>query len=128
MNPEIRNKIIVQAIRKWSTYAFATLLFVSLGSIWMRPSAPAVGQVLNNAFSLAPVAFASLLMLPFLIREMLADKNRVIGPIRRLRGELQKLREGQALRTLRLRDGDHWSGQTPDDSTPTIFSIKRAGG
>lgn len=145
MNQETRNQIIVQAIRKWSTYAFAILLFVSLGSIWMRPSAPAVGHVLNNALSLAPVALASLLLLPFLIREMLADKNRITGPIRRLRGEIQKLRDGQALRTLRLRDGDHWNGladdfnalveqihternQTADDSAPAIFSIKRAGG
>lgn len=144
MNQETKNQIIVQAVRKWSTYAFATLLLVSLGSIWMRPSTPAVGQVLSNALSLAPVAFGSLLLLPFLIREMLAEKNRVTGPIRRLRGEIQKLRDGQALRTLRLRDGDHWKGladdfnalvdqihternQTADDSTPVIFSIKRAG-
>ena len=145
MNPETRNNIIGQAIRKWSTYAFATLLLVTLGSIWVQPSAPAIGQVLKNALNLAPVGFASLLLMPFLIREMLVHENQITGPIRRLRGELQKLREGQALRTLRLRDGDHWNGladdfnalvdqihlernQTADDSPPAIFSIKRAGG
>ena len=145
MNQKTRNQIIVQAIRTWCLYAFATLLFVSLGSIWMRPSAPAIGQVLTNALHLIPVALASLLLLPFLIREMLAEKNRITGPIRRLRSEIQKLRDGQALRTLRLRDGDHWNGladdfnalvdqihternQTADDSPPAIFSIKRSGG
>ena len=145
MTKEIRSRIITQAIRKWAIYAFAILLLVSLGSIWMRPSAPAIGQVLNNALYLAPVALASLLLMPFLVREMLAENNRITGPIRRLRGELQKLRDGQALRTLRLRDGDHWNGladdfnalveqihkerdQTADDSAPAIFSIKRAGG
>ena len=145
MNQQTRNQIIVQAIRTWCLYAFATLLLLSLGSIWMRPSAPAIGQVLRNAWQLLPVAFASLLLLPILIREMLAEQNRVTGPIRRLRGEIRKLRDGQALRTLRLRDGDHWNGladdfnklvdqihlerdQIADDSPPTIFSIKRAGG
>ena len=145
MNQAIRNQIVLQAFRKWSTYAFATLLLVSLGSIWMRPSVPAVGQMLTNAWNLAPIAFASLLLLPFLIREMMAEKNRITGPIRRLRSEIQKLKEGQALRALRLRDGDHWNGladdfnalvdqihlerdQTADDSTPEIFSIKRANG
>ena len=145
MNQETRSRIIVQAIRTWSLYAFATLLIVSLGSIWMRPSAPAIGQVLRNAWQLTPVAIASLLLLPLMIREMLAANHRITGPIRRLRGEIQKLRDGQALRTLRLRDGDHWNelandfnalvdqihterNQTPDDSAPAIFSIKRAGG
>ena len=145
MNQVTRNRIIVQAIRTWSVYAFATLLLVSLGSIWMEPSSPAIGQVLKNIRNLAPVAFVSLLLMPFLIREMVAKEIQITGPIRRLRSEIQKLREGQALRTLRLRDGDHWNGlaedfnalvdqihterdQTADDSAPAIFSIKRAGG
>ena len=111
----------------------------------MRPSTPALGLVVNNLWYLSPVLVASLLLMPFLVREMLVSNNRVTGPIRRLRREIQKLRDGQALRTLRLRDGDHWNGlaedfnalveqihsernQTADDSPPTIFSIKRAGG
>lgn len=145
MDQETRSKIILQAIRQWCLYAVATLLLVTIGSICMRPSSPVFRQILNNAWYLAPVAVASLLLLPLLIKEMLVANNRVTGPIRRLRGEIQKLRDGQALRTLRLRDGDHWNGlandfnalvdqihsernQTADDSPPAIFSIKRAGG
>ena len=145
MNQETRSKIIVQAIRTWCLYALATLLIVSLSSVWMRPNVSALSHVLKNVFYLAPVAIASLLLLPLLIRETLAEKHRITGPIRRLRGEIQKLRDGQALRTLRLRDGDHWNelandfnalvdqihterNQTTDDTPPAIFSIKRAGG
>ncbi len=111
----------------------------------MRPNAPALGHVLNNLWYLAPMVGASLLLLPLLIREILTANTRVTGPIRRLRREIQKLRDGQALRPLRLRDGDHWGGladdfnalvnqihiernQTADDSPPVIFSIKRTGG
>jgi len=93
---------------------------------------------------LAPVAVASLLLLPLLVREMLIDHNRVAGPIQRLRGEFQKLRDHQDLRPMRLREGDHWKDLAEefnalvdqihsernlitDDNPPVIFSIKRAG-
>lgn len=111
----------------------------------MRPSAPALGQLLGNVWYFAPVALASLLLLPFLIFEVIAANNRITGPIQRLRGEMVKLKDGQALRTLKLRDGDHWNelakdfnalvdqihserNQTADDTPPAIFSIKRSGG
>ena len=77
MNQETRSRIIIQAIRKWSIYAFATLLLVSLGSMWVQPSAPVMGQVLKNAFYLAPVGFASLLLMPFLIREMCPGSGKI---------------------------------------------------
>ena len=145
MDQQTRSKIIMRAIRRWCLYAAATLLLVSLGSICMRPNGPALVQVMNNLWYLAPVAVASLLLLPLLVREMLIDSNRVTGPVRRLRGEIQKLRDGEVVRPLRLREGDHWSGladdfnalaeqihsernQNTDDIPPRIFSIKRADG
>ena len=145
VDQEIRNKIIVHAIRRWCLYAVATLLLVSLGSICMRPSEPAFVQVANNLWYLAPVAVASLLLLPLLVREMLIDNNRVTGPLRRLGGEIQKLRDGEAIRPLQLREGDHWRelandfntlvdqihserNQDADDIPPRILSICRADG
>ena len=145
MDQKTRSTIILLAIRRWCLYAVATLLLVSLGSIWMQPNTPVFKQVVNNLCYLAPTAVASLLLLPLLVREILVDTNRVTGPIRRLRGEIQKLRDGQALRPLRLREGDHWKelaedfnalveqihcerSPTNDDGPPVIISIKRAGG
>ena len=110
----------------------------------MRPGVPAFGQLLGNVRYFAPVALASLVLLPFLIFEIIAANNRFTGPIGRLRSEMVKLKEGQALRTLKLRNGDHWDelakdfnalvdqihserNQTADDTPPTIFSIKRSG-
>ena len=145
VDQETRSKIILHAIRRWCLYAVATLLLVSLGSICMRPSEPAFVQVANNLWYLAPVAVASLLLLPLLVREMLIDNNRVTGPLRRLGGEIQKLRDGEAIRPLQLREGDCWRdladdfnalvdqihserNQTVDDTPPRIFSIRRADG
>ena len=144
MDKKYRNKIIMQAVRKWCLYAFATFLLVSLGSFCMRPSTSVVSQMLENIWYLAPVAAASLVLLPLLIWEILADNNRITGPIRRLRGELQKLKNNRPIRELRLRDNDHWHelasefnelvqqihserNQTVDDSPPTIFSIRESG-
>ena len=62
-----------------------------------------------------------------------------------LGGEIQKLRDGEAIRPLQLREGDHWRdladdfnalvdqihserNQTADDTPPRIFSIRRADG
>ena len=145
VDQETRSKIILHAIRRWCLYAVATLLLVSLGCICMRPSEPALVQVMNNLWYLAPVAVASLLLLPLLMREMLIDNNRVEGPLRRLGGEIQKLRDGEAIRPLQLREGDCWRdladdfnalvdqihserNQTVDDTPPRIFSIRRADG
>lgn len=145
VDQETRSKIILCAIRRWCLYAAATLLLVSLGSICMRPNGPALVQLINNLWYLAPVAVASLLLLPLLVREMLIDNNRITGPVRRLRGEIQKLRDGEVVSPLRLREGDHWSGladdfnaltdqihsernQNTDDTLPRIFSIQRADG
>jgi len=140
-----RSKLIVHAIRRWCLYAVATFLLVVLGNVCMRPSTPALEQVVNSLWYLAPVAVASLMLLPLLVREMMIDNSRVTGPVRRLHGEIKKLRDGEAIRPLRLREGDHWTGlaedfnalvdqvhserhQTADDSSPRIFSIKRADG
>jgi len=74
---------------------------------------------------------------------MISQNKQFTGPIRRVRGEIQKLKDGQAIRELRLREGDYWnelvndfneladqidSERNPnvDDFTPTIFSINRA--
>jgi len=124
MDQKVRNKIIMQAIRRWCLYTFATILLVTL---WYA----------------TPIAAASLALLPLIIFEMISQNKQFTGPIRRVRGEIQKLKDGQAIRELRLREGDYWnelvndfneladqidSERNPnvDDFTPTIFSINRA--
>lgn len=143
MDQKARNKIIMQAIRRWCLYTFATILLVSLVSFCMQSSTSIVGQFLATLWYAAPIAAASLALLPLLIFEMISHNKQFTGPIRRVRGEIQKLKDGQVIRELRLREGDYWhelvndfneladqidSERNPnvDDFTPTIFSINRA--
>lgn len=143
MDQKVRNKIIMQAIRRWCLYTFATILLVSLVSFCMQSSTSIVGQFLATLWYATPIAAASLALLPLLIFEMISQNKQFTGPIRRVRGEIQKLKDGQAIRELRLREGDYWnelvndfneladqidSERNPnvDDFTPTIFSINRA--
>jgi len=140
MDQKTRNRIILRAMRKWCLYTFATILLVALGSFCMKAGTSIVGELLATTWYVAPIAAASLVLMPLLVLEMIANSKRFTGPIRRVQGEIQKLKGGQSIRELRLRDGDHWnelvndfnelanqihSERNPnvDDFVPTIFSI-----
>jgi len=55
-----------------------------------------------------PVACAAMLILPFVLFDMIRNTNKFAGPILRIRGEISRLLNGEDIRPVRLRNGDHW--------------------
>ncbi len=49
-----------------------------------------------------------LLLLPFLLMEMLGLSHRFVGPVLRLRKEMQELSAGRPGNAIRFRSGDQW--------------------
>ncbi|TWU26518.1 hypothetical protein Pla52o_03710 [Novipirellula galeiformis] len=100
-------------LRRVGLYAFAAILyycvvfcFTVFGS---HPEGTVTDQILlclDDAISWIP---GLLVILPIAAYDLLATTNRFAGPICRLRGELQRLIEGQSPQPLNFRENDHWT-------------------
>ena len=55
----------------------------------------------------------SLLMMPLIIYDVLKLSNRFVGPVFRLRREMQRLADGQHVKPLKFRDKDYWQELGP---------------
>jgi hypothetical protein len=73
------------------------------------PGAPSVGQLLLQTWRMFwPVFFASALVLPLLLADVLRVSNRFAGPMYRLRNALRDLADGKAVTPVKFREGDFW--------------------
>jgi nitrogen fixation/metabolism regulation signal transduction histidine kinase len=78
------------------------------------PSQLAIKLVFKSFVYFSPAIIASVLLLPLFIHDILKTSHKVAGPIHRLRNEMTKVTEGKEIKTLRFRDGDHWTELAED--------------
>jgi hypothetical protein len=73
------------------------------------PGAPSAGQLLLQTWRMFwPVLFASALVLPLLLADVLRVSNRFAGPMYRLRNALRDLADGKPVTPVKFREGDFW--------------------
>jgi hypothetical protein len=73
------------------------------------PVAPSAGQVILQTWrSFWPAIFASALMLPFLLLDIIRVSHRFAGPMVRLRSALRDVAAGKRVEPVVFRYGDFW--------------------
>jgi hypothetical protein len=79
------------------------------------------GSLLEHAwYYLAPIAFASGILLPLVILRAIHFSHTFVGPMLRIRRALIQLADGEPSPAIELRESDHWA-----DIAEAINAISR---
>ena len=111
---EVQGALILRSVLHWFFYMCAILLTVVVFTVIRDPSQLAIKLVFKSFVYFSPAIIASVLLLPLFIHDILKTSHKVAGPIHRLRNEMTKVTEGKEIKTLRFRDGDHWTELAED--------------
>lgn len=104
----------------WYSLAVLTTVVVLL-IVWRVAStgpARSLGNQLQDLwFHYGPALVATLSMLPLVLYDVLRISHRFAGPAYRLRNEMRRLAQGDAVRPVRFREGDFWQEFADDFNT-----------
>ena len=114
VNKEVQRALILRSILHWYFYMCAILLTVVICTAIRDPSQLALKLVFKAFVYFSPAIIASVLLLPLFVYDILKSSHRVAGPICRLRNEMIKLSNGEDVKELRFRPGDHWTELAED--------------
>ena len=114
VNREVQGALILRSVLHWYFYMVAILLTVSIITVIQDPSKLGFGILYDSFMYFAPAIIASIVLLPVFVYDIMKTSNRVAGPIVRLRNEMEKLANGETVKKLRFRDGDHWTQLAQD--------------
>jgi hypothetical protein len=79
------------------------------------PGAPTAVQILLQTWRMFwPVLFASILVLPLLVADVLRVSHRFAGPMYRLRNALRDLADGKTIEPVKFREGDYWTNMADE--------------
>jgi hypothetical protein len=84
--------------------------FPLVTSFFMRsPGTPSAWQIVVQTWRMFwPAVFASALMLPWLILDVIRISHRFVGPLYRLRTSLRDMAEGKQVAAVKFRAHDFW--------------------
>jgi hypothetical protein len=111
---KVQGTLIYRVVIYWGLFVFGMFSLLAgfplmLSLLVPSPGAPTTGQILAQTFRVFwPALFASGLMLPLLILDVIRVSHRFVGPLYRLRGALRDLAEGKAVAKVKFRSDDFW--------------------
>jgi hypothetical protein len=110
----VQGALVLRSLFYW---VFCLLTITVMMMAWRMVTMPVLetaGQVGSLWADYAPVAVASLLMLPIIVMDTVRLSNRFAGPMLRFRRKLRELAEGESIEPLKFRDADYWSEMADD--------------
>lgn len=108
VDSEIQFGLIRRTLIHWGLYMVAVQMIVMIWFTYRNHDAT-LGNLLRESFiNFAPALFAGVVLLPLFLYDQLKFSHRMVGPIHRMRREMQKLSRGEGVQRLRFREQDHW--------------------
>lgn len=112
VDPKVQGMLLKRATRYWFLSLALVGCITILGWIFVSPGIGVLvssGSQLSATLSALVVAvFASMLLLPVALFDLVRVSNRFVGPMFRLRGLMEKAASGEPVGPIRFRDGDVW--------------------
>src|SRR5688500_16507347 len=105
----VQGALVLRSLAYWIC-CLVTLMVMML--CWRMVTMPVVEpemQIGSLWGEFAPVAVASLFMLPVIVLDTVRLSNRFAGPMLRFRRTLRELADGETIDPLKFRDADYWS-------------------
>ncbi len=110
----VQGQLVIRVLFYWVLCMwgmFCLLAGVPMVLSWFvnSPGAPTAGQLVLQTWRMFwPAFFASGLVLPLLLLDVLRVSHRFAGPMYRLRNALRDVADGKCVAPIKFREGDFW--------------------
>jgi len=108
VDPEVQAALLLRVITYWVLCLAAVALMLLCWSVIAGPPRPVFAHLEDLWFRFGPPLFASLVVLPLILMDIIRLSNRFSGPLIRLRRAMRALARGETVAPLRFRQGDFW--------------------
>ncbi len=108
VDPSVQGALLKRIVLYWVFCLLFITVPLLIGKTFTEPDRLFFEQFGSLWSQYWPVLFTSLLLLPFVLYDVLKLSHRFTGPLVRLRREMGRLADGEAVQPLRFRDHDFW--------------------
>ena len=114
IDKSVQGKLVIRVFAYWTLCLcgmFCLLAGVPIVLSWFVGSAgaPTASQLIVQTWRMFwPALFASGLVLPLLLLDVLRVSHRFAGPMHRLHNALRDVADGKSVAPIKFRDGDFW--------------------
>ncbi|NMC21427.1 MAG: hypothetical protein GYA33_13530 [Thermogutta sp.] len=108
VDPEVQAALLLRVVTYWVLCLAAVALMLLCGRVIAGPPRPVFAHWEDLWFRFGPLFFASLVVLPLILMDIIRWSNRFSGPLIRLRRSMRALARGETVAPLRFRQGDFW--------------------
>ncbi|MBI1901776.1 MAG: hypothetical protein HYS13_11785 [Planctomycetia bacterium] len=106
---KLQGAMIWRVFVYWLSCMFVmTVLLIAWRMAFSGPARGFLTHFDDLWFHYSPAVVVSLFIIPLLVVDVLRFSNRFAGPVFRLRRELKRLADGEAVRPVHFRKGDFW--------------------
>jgi hypothetical protein len=105
---EVQGSLLLRTAVYWLFCLLSVALMLICWAAYNGPPRRFADLATDQIYRYGPALFASLILLPIVLMDVLRVSNRFVGPITRLRGALKTLANGQPAKPLNFRDEDFW--------------------
>ena len=104
----VQGALLWRVIVYWQFFVISLTAFLVCRDWYFELSSNLLAILRNVHARYSPVMFASLILLPVVMLDIVRITNRIVGPIVRLRHGLRDMAEGRPVHPLSFRDNDFW--------------------
>lgn len=108
VDPEVQAALLLRVVTYWVLCLAAVALMLLCWRVIAGPPRPVFAHLEELWFRFGPPFFASLVVLPLILMDIIRLSNRFSGPLIRLRRSMRALARGESVNPLRFRQGDFW--------------------
>ena len=108
VDQHVQGALLWRVIVYWQFFVISLTAFLACRELYFEPASNIVDVFRNIHARYSPVMFASLILLPVVLLDIVWITNRVVGPMVRLRQGLRDMAEGRRVQPLSFRDNDFW--------------------
>jgi hypothetical protein len=122
----VQTKLFYRIVVYWTIYQLSLINLVFVWRLVTEGAGNPLEQYGRLLIDFLPMLVGCVVLLPFLAWDAVKFGHRVTGPIYRFRKSLQALADGEAVRPIRLREGDLLT-ETRDDFNRMLETLQRRG-
>jgi hypothetical protein len=114
IDKSVQGKLVLRVLSYWALCMLGMFCVLATAPIvlsWFvtADNAPTIGQLMLQSWRMFwPSFFASALVLPVLVLDVVRVSHRFAGPVYRLRTSLRDLADGKSVSPIKFREGDFW--------------------
>jgi hypothetical protein len=108
IDSEVQGALLFRTVLYWFFLLAATSLIMLCVSAVREPGATLAEYYQRFLTRHGIVAFATLILLPFVLYDVLATSNRFAGPLYRMRQAMRDLASGMRVEPIQFREKDFW--------------------